>query len=371
MMKFTCEKALLSNAIATVSRTVAPKSAITALEGILVKAGMKLTLSGYNLETGVTATVEADIASSDECVMPARLFFDIVRKLPDDLVTVRVDDQYKVTITCGISKFTFTALSAEDYPELPDVEFENSIHIPRIELKKLISGTLFSVSENMARPIHTGCKFEVDDTSITCIAVDGYRMALRRYFPEAPTGRTASFVVPATGLKEVERILDDTDEDAAFTLGSKHILFESGGATVVCRLLEGEFLDWRRVLPTGSPIRLTGRVSEITSCIERVGLVISEKVKSPVRCVFSTDRADFTAVSTIGTAQDECALAGDGQELEIGFNCRYLLEAFRAVPDSETTLELSNNLSPIVLTPCDGSGRYAYMVLPVRMKSGD
>ena len=370
-MRFTCEKALLSSAIATVSRTVAPKSAIVALEGILVRAGMKLNLSGYNLETGVTATVEADITSTGECVMPARLFFDIVRKLPDDTVTVHVDEKFRVTITCGISKFTFTAMSAEDYPELPDVEFENAIHIPQAELKRLISGTLFSVSENMARPIHTGCKFEVENESITCVAVDGYRMALRRYFPEESTGRTASFVVPASGLKEVERILSDLEGDASFTLGTKHILFEMDGAAVVCRLLEGEFLDWRRVLPTGNPIKLTGKVSEITNCIERVGLVISEKVKSPVRCVFTQDRVDLTTTSTIGTAHDECYLAGDGQELEIGFNCKYLLEAFKAVPDSETTLELSNNLSPIVLTPCDGTGRYAYMVLPVRMRSGE
>ena len=369
-MKFTCEKALLSGAIATVSRTVAPKSAIPALEGILVRAGMKLNLSGYNLETGVTATLDADIRDSGDCVMPARLFFDIVRKLPDDMVTITVDEKFKVSISCGISSFTFTAMSAEDYPELPDVEFENAIHLPQQELKKLISGTLFSASENMARPIHTGCKFEVTEDAIICVAVDGYRMALRRFFPEEPTGRTASFVVPGSGLKEVERILGDTDEDASFTLGSKHILFETEGVSVVCRLLEGEFLDWKRVLPTGSPIRLTGKVSEIEDCLDRVGLVITEKVKSPVRCVFSQNRADFTTNSTIGTAHDECALAGDGQELEIGFNCRYLLDAFRAVPDEETVLELSNSLSPIVLTPCDGSGRYAYMVLPVRMQQG-
>ena len=370
-MKFSCEKALLSNAIATVSRTVAPKSAITALEGILVRAGMKLTLSGYNLETGVTATVDARIDGAGECVMPARLFFDIVRKLPDETVTVRVDAGYKVSIQCGISSFTFTAMSAEDYPEMPDVEFENGIHIPQGQLKQLISGTIFSVSENMARPIHTGCKFEVADDSIACVAVDGYRLALRRYFPENKTGRTAAFVVPASGLKEVERILADTDDDCSFTLGSKHILFELGDAAVICRLLEGEFLDWRRVLPQDSPVKLTGKVSEVCSCLDRVGLVISEKVKSPVRCIFSRDRANFSCVSTIGSAHDECAIAGDGQELEIGFNCRYLLDAFRAVPDTETVLELSNNLSPIVLTPCDGSGRYAYMVLPVRMRAGD
>ena len=370
-MKFSCEKALLASAIATVSRTVAPRSAITALEGILVRAGMKLSLSGYNLETGVTATVDARVDGTGECVMPARLFFDIVRKLPDETVTVRVDSGYKVSIECGIASFSFPAMSAEDYPELPDVEFENAIHLPQGQLKQLISGTIFAVSENMARPIHTGCRFEVAEDSITCVAVDGYRLALRRFFPEKPTGRTAAFVVPAAGLKEVERILADTDEDCSFTLGSKHILFELGDAAVICRLLEGEFLDWRRVLPQDSPLRLTGQVSELTACLDRVGLVISEKVKSPVRCVFTKNHGSFSCTSTIGAAHDECDLAGDGQGLEIGFNCRYLLDAFRAVPESETVLELSNNLSPIVLTPVDGSGKYAYMVLPVRMRAGE
>ena len=369
-MKFTCEKNQLVSAISVASRTVAQKSAISGLEGILIRAGVKVMLTGYNLETGITVSVDADIQETGACVMPARLFFDIVRKLPDDTVSIQVDESFKVSIKGGISSFTITALSAYDYPELPDVDSEKGIRVPQNELKAMISGTIFAVSENQARPIHTGVLFEVDNDSITSVAVDGYRLALRRYLPEESLERTLKFVAPAAALKEVEKILGDTDDPATFYPGSKHILFTIGDATLVCRILEGEFLDWRRVLPQNNPVKLVGNVSRLTDSIERVGLVISEKLKSPVRCKFGDNAAELRTVSTIGEAYDVCPIAGDGKDLEIGFNCKYLLDALRAVPDSECTLEMINGLSPIVLNPTEGN-RYSYMVLPVRLKAGE
>ena len=369
-MKFTCEKTQLVSAISVASRTVAQKSAISGLEGILVRAGVKVMLTGYNLETGITVSVDADVPENGSCIMPARLFFDIVRKLPDDTVSIQVDENFKVSIKGGISSFTITALSADDYPELPDVDSEKGIRVPQCELKAMISGTIFAVSENQARPIHTGILFEVDNDSITSVAVDGYRLALRRYLPEQSLERTLKFVAPAAALKEVEKILGDTEDPATFYPGSKHILFTIGDATLVCRILEGEFLDWRRVLPQNNPVKLVGNVSRLTDSIERVGLVISEKLKSPVRCKFGDNSAEFRTISTIGEAYDVCPIAGDGKDLEIGFNCKYLLDALRAVPDSECTLEMINGLSPIVLNPTEGN-RYSYMVLPVRLKAGE
>lgn len=369
-MKFTCEKTQLVSAISVASRTVAQKSAISGLEGILVRAGVKVMLTGYNLETGITVIVDADVQENGACIMPARLFFDIVRKLPDDTVSIQVDENFKVSIKGGISSFTITALSADDYPELPDVDSEKGIRVPQCELKAMISGTIFAVSENQARPIHTGILFEVDNDSITSVAVDGYRLALRRYLPEESLERTLKFVAPAAALKEVEKILGDTEDPATFYPGSKHILFTIGDATLVCRILEGEFLDWRRVLPQNNPVKLVGNVSCLTDSIERVGLVISEKLKSPVRCKFGDNSAEFRTISTIGEAYDVCPIAGDGKDLEIGFNCKYLLDALRAVPDSECTLEMINGLSPIVLNPTEGN-RYSYMVLPVRLKAGE
>ena len=369
-MRFTCEKSFLLQGLNIAGRTVAQKSNLSVIEGILCKAGHDLSLTGYNMETAITYSVEADIADPGECILPAKLFGDIIRRLPEGPVTVVVDDSYKISIRAGYASFTISAESAEDYPELPDVNTGRAIQIPQNELKELIGGTIFAVSENQGRPVHTGVKFEVTDDAITAVAVDGFRLARRTYHPETGTGRELSFVVPAAGLKEVEKILTDSEENAAFTLGPKHILFQIGGATLVCRLLEGEFLDWRRVVPTNCPIKLVANVSDLQSSVERVGLIVSEKYKSPVRCIFGSQVLQMRTNTTIGAAEDRCAIAGDGKELEIGFNVRYLIDALRAIPCEEVTMELTNGLSPIVLTPVDEKYDFAYMVLPVRIKNG-
>jgi len=367
-MRFTCEKSMLVTGLNITGRTVAQKSALSALEGILCQATNGLSLTGFNMETAITYKIDADVSDMGQCVLPAKLFGDIIRRLPEGPVTVVVDDNFKVSIRAGYASFTISAESAEDYPELPDVGSGRSIRIPQTALKELIGGTIFSVSENQGRPIHTGVKFEVENDTISAIAVDGFRLARRTYHTEEETGRQMSFVVPAQGLKEVEKILQDAEEDAAFTLGTKHIMFNVGDATIICRLLEGEFLDWRRVVPTNCPIKLVADVAELTSSIERVGLIVSEKYKSPVRCVFSDQVVLLKTNTTIGAAEDRCSLAGDGKELEIGFNVRYLCDALRAVPGDEVVLELTNGLSPIVMTPVEGSKHdFSYMVLPVRI----
>ena len=368
-MRFTCEKSMLLTGLNITGRTVAQKSTISVIEGILCKASDSLSLTGYNMETAITYRIDAEITDPGQCILPARLFGDIIRRLPEGPVTVVVDDNYKVSIRSGYASFTISAEGADDYPELPDVGTGRSVSIPQTALKDLISGTIFAVSENQGRPIHTGVKFEVEENAVSAIAVDGFRLARRTYHTEDATGRTVSFVVPAQGLKEVEKILSDNGEDVAFVLGQKHILYQIGTATVICRLLEGDFLDWRRVVPTNCPIKLTAHVGDLTSSIERVGLIVSEKYKSPVRCLFGSQVVQLRTSTTIGAAEDQCSLAGDGKELEIGFNVRYLAEALRAIPSEEVMLELTNGLSPIVLTPADDKYDYAYMVLPVRIKN--
>ena len=369
-MRFTCEKSMLVQGLNIAGRTVAQKSSLSVIEGILCKAGLGLSLTGYNMETAITYEIEAEVADPGQCILPAKLFGDIIRRLPEGPVTVVVSDDYKVSIRAGYASFTISAESAEDYPELPDVNSGRPIQIPQNKLKELISGTIFAVSENQGRPIHTGVKFEVTESAITAIAVDGFRLARRTYHPEESTGRELNFVVPAAGLKEVEKIVADVEDMASFTLGTKHILFQIGKATLVCRLLEGEFLDWRRVVPTNCPVKLVANVGELASSVERVGRIVSEKYKSPVRCIFSHNELLMRTNTTIGAAEDKCSLAGDGKELEIGFNVRYLADALKVVPSEEVTLELTNGLSPIVLTPVDDKYDFAYMVLPVRIKNG-
>lgn len=369
-MRFTCEKSMLVQGLNIAGRTVAQKSSLSVIEGIFCKAGHGISLTGYNMETAITFDIPAEVSDPGECILPAKLFGDIIRRLPEGPVTVVVSEDYKVSIRAGYASFTISAESAEDYPDLPDVNSGRPIKIPQNKLKELISGTIFAVSENQGRPIHTGVKFEVTNDSITAIAVDGFRLARRTYHPEEGTGRELSFVVPAQGLKEVEKIVTDSEDDASFTLGPKHILYQIGNATLVCRLLDGEFLDWRKVVPTNCPIQLVAHVSDLSSSVERVGLIVSEKYKSPVRCVFSHNELLMRTNTTIGAAEDKCSIAGDGKELEIGFNVRYLADALKVIPSEEVTMELTNGLSPIVLTPVDDKFDFAYMVLPVRIKNG-
>ena len=368
-MRFTCEKNSLVQGLNIAGRTVAQKSSLSVIEGILCKAGLGICLTGYNMETAISYEIEAEVTDSGECILPARLFGDIIRRLPEGPVTVVVDETYKVSIRSGFASFTISAECSDDYPELPDVNTGRAVPIPQRELKEMIGGTIFAVAENQGRPIHTGVKFEVTNDSITTIAVDGFRLARRTYHPETPICREMNFVVPAQGLKEVEKILTDSEESASFTLGPKHILFQIGPATLVCRLLEGDFLDWRRVVPTNCPVKLIAHVSDLASSVERVGLIVSEKYKSPVRCRFSNQEVYMRTNTTIGAAEDRCSYAGDGKELEIGFNVRYLADALRAVPSEEVTLELTNGLSPMVLTPVDDKQDFAYMILPVRIKN--
>ena len=206
-MRFTCEKSMLVTGLSITGRTVAQKSALSAIEGILCKADTDLSLTGFNMETAITYVIEAEITDGGACVLPAKLFGDIVRRLPEGPVTVVVDENYKVSIRAGYASFTISAESAEDYPELPDVGTGRSVIIPQNALKSLISGTIFSVSENQGRPIHTGMKFEVDEETVSAIAVDGFRLARRTYHTEEPTNLKLNFVVPAQGLKEVEKSL--------------------------------------------------------------------------------------------------------------------------------------------------------------------
>ena len=367
-MRFTCEKSMLMTGLSITGRTVAQKSVLSAIEGILCKADKGLTLTGFNMETAIIYNIDADVSEEGVCVLPAKLFGDIIRRLPEGPVTVSVDENFKVSVKAGYASFNISAESAADYPELPDVGSGKSVNIPQNALKDLISGTIFAVSENQGRPVHTGVKFEVEKDTVSSIAVDGFRLARRTYHAEEAVELSLSFVVPAQGLKEVEKILTDSEDMAYFTMGAKHILFTIGEATLICRLLEGEFLDWRRVVPTNCPVKLVANVSDLVSSIERVGLIVSEKYKSPVRCLFSDNVLKMKTNTTIGVAEDRCSIAGNGRELEIGFNVRYLADALRAVPSEEVVLELTNGLSPIVMTPVEGEKKdFSYMVLPVRI----
>lgn len=370
-MKFSCEKALLQAAISTTSRAVSPKSSIPALEGILLEAGSDLRLTGYNLETGIRTIVPADIREEGTLVLGARLFGEIVRKLPDDIVTFQ-SENYMVNIKCGMSEFNILGTDPEEFPELPTVEYQNSLILPQSRLKAMISQTLFAVSDNESRPIHTGSLFEVDSEGLTIVSVDGYRLALRHESIDKKEGaETFSFVVPGAALSEVEKICSGVDEPASVTQGARHVMFKVGDTMLVSRRLEGEFLAYRQAIPRNNTIHVEGDTRALLSSIDRVSLIISDKLKSPLRCVFDSNLLKISTKTAIGDAYDECPLSGDGGGLEIGFNNKYLMDALKAAPADKVRLELTTGVSPCVILPTEGEENFLYMVLPVRLKAGE
>lgn len=370
-MKFSCEKALLQNAINVASRAVAQKSSIPALEGLLLHAGDDLTMSGYNMQTGIRTRVCAGVSDGGDIVLNARLFGDIIRKMPDDVVTFASDEKQVVHLSCGDADFDILGLSAADYPELPEVEDEFSVSIQQKVLRSMIEETAFAVSTNESRPVHTGALFEITDKGLTMVAVDGFRLAFRREPLEKIEGGAFSFVAPGSALNEVEKICEETDDLASVTLGKRHILFEVGSTELICRRLEGEFLDYKNAIPRKNPITVIADSRALIESIDRVSVVISDKLKSPVRCVFDHDKVLLSAKTGNGEAKDVCRIAGDGGGLEIGFNNRYLMEALRYAPADTVKIELNTGVSPAIIVPTEGEENFLYMVLPVRLKSAE
>ncbi len=369
-MKFSCEKALLTSAVAVASRAVAAKSSIPAMEGILIEAGEQLRLTGYNLETGIRATVPAEIREPGSLVLSARLFGEIVRKMPDDIV-VFSSQGYTVNIKCGLSEFNILGTDPEEFPELPAVDQQNALMIGQPTLRSMIAQTLFAVSDNESRPVHTGSLFEVEGDSLTVVSVDGYRLALRREKVEEKKGdETFSFVVPGSALSEVEKICSG-EETVEVIQGARHIQFQTGDTVLVCRRLEGDFLAYRNAIPRNNSIQIQVESRALLSSIERVSLIISEKLKSPLRCVFGDGMVSITTKTAIGDAADQCPISGDGQGLEIGFNNKYLMDALRAAPAEKLRMEFTSGVAPCVILPSEGEENFIYMVLPVRLKAAN
>ncbi|MDD3346078.1 DNA polymerase III subunit beta [Oscillibacter sp.] len=368
MMKFSCEKALLQNAITVASRAVAQKSSIPALEGLLLHADQELTISGYNMQTGIRTKLSANVTDGGDLVLNARLFGDIIRRMPDDVVTFSADEKQMVHLCCGDADFDILGLSAADYPDMPEVEDEYSVSLQQKTLRAMIEEVAFAVSTNESRPVHTGALFEISDSGLTMVAVDGFRLAVRREPLEKMEGGAFFFVAPGSALNEVKNICGDVEDLAAVTLGKRHILFEVGNTELICRRLEGEFLDYKNAIPRKNPISVIADTKQLIESIDRVSVVISDKLKSPVRCLFDYDKVVLSAKTGNGESKDVCRLCGDGGGLEIGFNNRYLMEALRYAPADTVKIELNTGVSPAIIVPTEGAENFLYMVLPVRLK---
>ena len=371
-MKFTCEKYLLQSAIATASRAAAGKSPIPALEGLLVEAGADVRITGYDLKKGIYTRIGADVTEPGSIILSARLFGEIVRSLPDGIVTVSAQQgNNMVTITCGNSDFSIMGTDADDYPELPSVDLRSAVTLPQKTLKEMVSQTIFAVSDNESRPVYTGSLFEVDGNVLTIVSVDGYRLALRREEIQRQDEEQLRFIVPGSALSDVEKICSNTEDPVKITVGSKHISFSVGDTVLISRRLEGEFLNYQKSIPANFNLKVTADRTELTRTVERVSLIIDDKVKNPLRCVFDGGTIRLTCVTALGKAEDVCPVDGQGNGLEIGFNNRYLLDALKVAPAEKLKLCLNSGSSPCVMVAEDESDKFLYMILPVRLRAGD
>lgn len=370
-MKFTCEKHLLQTAVATALRAVSGKSPIPALEGILVEAGNSVRVTGYDLKKGIYTQFEADVTETGSVVISAKLFADIIRSLPDGIVSVSCEDGTMISITCAETDFSIMGIPADDYPELPAVDQQNAIALPENLLRTMIGQTIFAVSDSESRPIYTGALFEIEDQQLTVVAVDGYRLALRKETIEGGDNTACSFIVPGNSLSEVEKICADREDLVKIVVGSKHISFAIGDTVLISRRLEGEFLNYKNSIPGSFSTQVVGEKAAVLKAVERVSLIIDDKTKNPLRTVFRDQEIRFHCATALGRAEDRCPVDGSGDDLEIGFNNRYLIDALKAAPSETLKICVNNSNSPCIFLPGDDSDNFTYMVLPVRLKAGE
>ena len=370
-MKFTCEKGLLQSACTIASRATASKSPIPALEGLLIEARADVKITGYDLKEGIYTNIQAEVSEGGSIVVGARFFGEMIRRMPDGIVTISTDRNDSVKVKCGKSEFNFMGISAEDYPEMPVLDAINTISLPQKILRSMINQTIFAVADTDVRPIYTGTLFEVEGDMLTLVSVDGYRLAKRCEKLENARMENCSFVVPGSALSDIERICADVEDPAQIFVGAKHISFLIGDTVVITRRLEGEFLNYRRSIPEMFRTTVTVDRGEIMSVIDRVALIISEKNSSPVRLTVGDGVIDCLCVTPFGKAEDICTCEGSGNGLEIGFNDRYLMDALKAAGTEELQLCLNTASSPCVIRAADGSDAFNYMILPVRLRAGD
>ena len=366
-MKFTVNKSDITEAVSNIQRAVSTKTSIPALEGILLSATETgLELCAYDLELGITTVIPAFVMEPGKAVLSAKLFSDIVRRTPAETVTVSVDEKNMATLESGYSRFSIIGIPAEEFPELPKLSDSTQISLPGALLKSMIRQTLFAIADSDAKPIHQGSLFSLENGILDVVSVDGYRLAVRR--EPVDFSEDLSFVVPGKTLSELLKLIKDSEEPVEISAGRRHILFKIDNYTVISSLLEGEFLNYKAAIPPESQTEVILKTREAIDSVERVSLLITDRLKSPIRCLFDNNEVKLNCTTSMGRASDQLDVEMTGQSVEIGFNNRYLLEALRNTECDEVKVQLGGPLSPMKVVPKEGDS-FLFLVLPVRLKS--
>ncbi|MDR1704631.1 MAG: DNA polymerase III subunit beta [Clostridiales bacterium] len=371
-MKVKCRKDILAEGIGTVSKAVSSRSTLPILECILVSAGEAgMTLLGNDLELGIeTKPMEAEVLEPGNVALDAKIFADIVRRLPGEEVFIETMGNYVTLIKGGVSEFKILGQPGDEFPGLPEVEAEIGFEMASGTLKDMIRQTIFSVSADESKPAMTGELLETGNGKLQMASVDGFRISVR-YADIDNKELERKVIVPGKTLSEIFKILQSGAQSVTSVyFGDKHAVFETEDAVIVTRLIEGKFLDFESVFQTEFTTFMTLNVQEAADCLERASLISREARKSPVKLSIDKDREMLVVDSNTetGTFYEELPAEIDGQSIEIAFNPRFLLDILKSIDDERVRFMFTTPLSPCVIKGVDGEN-YKYLVLPLRLKN--
>jgi len=370
-MKFNCEREKLIKGINSVVKAVASKTTMPILEGILIQTNdNEIKFTTYDLELGIEYVMNCSVEEQGSTVVNATTFGEIIRKLPDTEISIRLNENNLLEIECEGSLYKLATMNPEEFPELPKIEVENSIELEQNILKNMIRKTIFAVSNEENRPIFTGCLFEIVNNKLNVVSVDGFRLALKSNFINTKVN-DFSAVIPGKTLNEVNKIMTDSYDPIVIGVSKNQALFEMENCKIVTRILDGEFLNYNNVIPKNWETRVRVNKATFQNCFERISLISassSEKEKKyPVKVTIDIGKITISCTNQTGDAKEEIYVATEGKNLEIGFNPKYFLDALKVIDDEEIFVDFGTSISPCVIRPVD-DGEYAYMILPIKLK---
>lgn len=366
-MHIRCQQETLLNSVNTVLKAVSNRTTLPILECILIETkNDQLILVGNDLELGIESTISSEVLSQGHVALEAKIFSEIIRKLPNEIVEISVDENFMTTIRCQNSKFQIAGQSGTDFPELPKVEKLQGITLPQPKLKDMIRQTIFSVAQEETRPILTGELLQLKDGGFNMVSVDGYRISYR-HTPLSIDNEDTDVVVPGKTLGEISKILSGEESDlVTIYFTDKHVLFDLGGSIVVSRLLEGEFLKYEQSFSNDYETKALVNRKAFLMSIERAALISREGKKNPIKIELTQESMIITSNTELGTAREEIQVSLQGKDLLIAFNPRYLIEALRSIEDEEVEIYFISSLSPCIIQPVDGNN-FKYLILPIRL----
>ena len=365
-MKLVCSKSNLLNGVNIVSKAVPNKTTMSILECILIDAtGSQIKLIANDMELGIETVIEGEIIEKGQIALDAKILLDIVRKLPDNDVTIVTDNSFKTNITCEKAKFTIIGKSGEDFSYLPSIERIDSIIISQFTLKEVVRQTIFSIADNDNNKLMTGELFEIDGDTLKVVSLDGHRISIRK-IELKNSYPSRKVVVPGKTLNEVSKILSgDADKDVSIFFTGKHIVFEFDQTMVVSRLIEGEYFRIDQMLSSDYETKITINKKEFLNCIDRATLLIREGEKKPIIINITDNRMELKIDSSMGSMNEDIDITKEGRDILIGFNPKFLIDSLKVIDDEEINIYLVNPKAPCFIR--DEEENYTYLILPVNI----